>query len=449
MASAATPTRLILWKMPTPAMDRRCGPVVPVCCSLCKQGQRFLSSLATTDESSSAAHHRSLRKFVKTSSKHVALDTLSHLLSPTTAHPHLSYHLALPLYLIMSQASWFSWNAKLLADVTALMYKQERFIEAEALILQALKKLPAHDRDLCNFYCHLLHSNAKHRSSKGVFDSLTSLKELLARSSSVYVQKRAYESMISGLCEIGLPGEAEDLMEEMRGVGLKPCGFEFKSLVHAYGRLGLFEDMKRSVTQMEDAGVELDTVCSNMVLSSLGSHKVFSEMVSWLRRMKDSEVSFSIRTYNSVLNSCPTLILLLQDPKTIPLSMEDLMGNLSQEEADLVRELVASSVLDEAMECNFAELKLDLHGMHLSTSCLIFLQWIDRLRLRFSAGDNMVPTQITVVCGSGKHSASRGESPVKGLLREMILRIKCPLRIDRRNLGCFVAKGKVFSDWLC
>lgn len=329
------------------------------------------------------------------------------------------------------------------------MYKQERFVEAEALIRQALEKLPARDRDLCNLYCHLIHSNAKHQSSKGVFDSLTSLKQLLTRSSSVYVRKRAYESMISGLCEIGLPREAEVLMEEMRAAGLKPSGFGFKSLVHAYGRLGLFEDMKRSVTRMENDGVELDTVCSNMVLSSLGSHQVFSEMVSWLQRIKKSEVSYSIRTYNSVLNSCPTITLLLQDPQTIPLSMEDLMGNLSQKEANLVQELVASSVLDKLMECNSSELKLDLHGMHLSTACLIFLQWIDKLRLRFSAGDNMVPAQITVVCGSGKHSASRGESPVKVLLKEMILQMKCPLKIDRRNLGCFVAKGKVFSDWLC
>lgn len=331
-----------------------------------------------------------------------------------------------------------------------MMYKQERFTEAETLILETVEKLGAQDRDLCNLYCCLIDSNSKQQSKRGVFDSLANLKQLLIRSSSVYVKKRAYQSIISGLCEIGLPREAEDLMmEEMRAVGLKPSGFEFKSLIYAYGRLGLFRDMKRNVTRMENEGVELDTVCSNMVLSSLGSHNNLSEMVSWLQWMKNSEVPFSIRTYNSVLNSCPTIMLMLQDSKTVPLSMEELMGNLFQDEANLVQELVASSVLDGVMEWNSSELKLDLHGMHLSASYLIFLQWIAELRLRFLAGDHIAPAEITVVCGSGKHSASRGESPVKGLVKDMILRIKCPLKIDRRNVGCFVAKGKLFRDWLC
>ncbi|KAL3539113.1 hypothetical protein ACH5RR_002479 [Cinchona calisaya] len=440
------------------ALNSRCYRVEPVRGALSKQSQRFLTSLATTsaaNSSSSAATHRSLRKFVKSSSKHVVLSTLSHLLSPTaTLHPQLS-SLAFPLYLIISEeASWFSWNAKLLADVIAVMYKQERFIEAESLILEAVKKLGGQDRDLCNFYCYLINSNSKHQSKKGVVDSIARLRQLMRHSSSVYVQKRAYESMISGLCEIGLAREAEDMMEETRSIttttGLKPSGFEFRCLVYAYGRLGLFEDVRRNVNLMESEGFELDTVCSNMVLSSLGAHNHLSEMVSWLQRMKKSEVSFSIRTYNSVLNSCPTLMLMLQDPKSVPLSIEELMSSLGENEASLVKELVASSsVLDGVMEWNSSELKLDLHGMHLGSACLVFLQWINEVRLRFLAGDQMVPAEMTVVCGSGKHSTTRGESPVKKLLKEMILGMNnCPLKIDRGNVGCFVCKGKVFRDWL-
>lgn len=355
---------------------------------------------------------------------------------------------SLQLYLSISEASWFNWNAKLAADVLAVLHKDERFDEAETLIIETIEKLGVQERHVCNFYCYLIESSSKHQLSDRVIDLHKYMKQLFCRSSSVYVKKRAYASMISSLCEIGQPREAEALMEEMRGLGLKQPSFEFRSLVYAYGRIGLFEDVERNVAHMQSQGFELDTVCANMVLASLGSLGYLSETVSWLQRMKTSEVPFSARTYNSVLNSCSSIMLMLQDLKSIPLSLEELMNSLSKDEAHVVQELVESSVLEEVIEWSSSELKLDLHGMHSSSSYLIFLQWIDVLRFKFASENHMIPTEITVVCGSGKHSAVRGQSPVKGLIKEIILRMKCPLKIDRRNLGCFVAKGKVFRDWL-
>lgn len=75
--------------------------MAPVC-ALTKQGQRFLTSLATCNDDS--AIHGSLRKFVKSSSKHVALNTLSHLLSPTAAHPPHLPSLVLPVSYAVSQS---------------------------------------------------------------------------------------------------------------------------------------------------------------------------------------------------------------------------------------------------------------------------------------------------------------------------------------------------------
>lgn len=354
----------------------------------------------------------------------------------------------LQLYLSISEASWFNWNAKLVADVIAVLHKDERFDEAETLIIETIKKLGLQERHICNFYCYLIESIAKHQLKDRVTDLHNYMKQLFCRSTSVYVKKRAYAAMISSLCEIGQPREAETLMEEMRGLGLKQSSFEFRSLVHAYGRIGLFEDVDRNVAHMQSQGFKLDTVCANMVLASLGSHGYLSETVSWLQRMKTSELPFSARTYNSVLNSCSSIMLMLQDLKSIPLSLEELMNSLPEDEAHAVQELVGSSVLDEVMEWSSSELKLDLHGMHSSSSYLIFLLWIDVLRLKFASKNHMIPTEITVVCGSGKHSAVKGQSPVKGLIKEIILRMKCPLKIDRRNLGCFVAKGKVLRAWL-
>ncbi|KAG8368043.1 hypothetical protein BUALT_Bualt15G0004400 [Buddleja alternifolia] len=428
---------------PTSAGFRQSPPLV---CGLTKQGHRFLSSVATTEEPSAVIGL--LRKFVASSSKHVALTTLSHLLSPSPSHPRLS-SLAFPLYSLIKQETWFSWNAKLVADLIAMLYKEERLNEAENLFTEAVIKLGFKERDLCMFYCNLLMSHAKHKSEKGVLDSCTHLKQLILLSSSVFVKQRACESIVGGFCEIGLPDKAEKLIEEMREKGLKPSVFEFRSLVYGYGQLGLLEDMKRSVVQMEKEGLELDTVCCNMVLSSFGAHNELSEMISWLTKMRNSGMPFSVRTYNSALNSCQTIILLLQDLKELPLSIDELVRNLNKEEADLVLELLKSTVLDQVMEWSSSELKLDLHGMHLSTAYLILLQWFDESKRRFVAVNQSSPAEILVVSGCGKHSSIRGESPVKSLVKEMIMRMKCPLRIDRKNIGCFIAKGKTFKDWLC
>ncbi|KAL4289260.1 hypothetical protein AHAS_Ahas19G0368400 [Arachis hypogaea] len=49
----------------------------------------------------------------------------------------------------------------------------------------------------------------------------------------------------------------------------------------------------------------------------------------------------------------------------------------------------------------------------------------------------------------GKHSNVRGESPVKVLVKKMMVNMGSPLRIDRKNNGCLVAKGRAVKNWLC
>lgn len=419
-------------------------------CALSKQGHRFFTSLATSATGDALVTDRLIRKFIASSSKSVALNALSHLLTPNSSHPHLS-SLAFPFYSLLTRAPWFSWNPKLVADVIALLYKQERFNEADALISETVTNLNSRERELCTFYCCLIEFHSKHKSKKGVFDSYISLKKILSNSSSVYLKRRAYESIICSLCVIDLPRDAENMMEEMKvqGITSKPSAFERRSIVYAYGRVGLFEDMKRLLFEMESEGIKMDTVCFNMVLSSLGAHSELLEMVSWLQRMKYLSVSFSIRTYNTVLNACPSILSMLKDPKSIPLSLNELLAGLCDNESMLVKELIGSAVLVEAMGWTSSELKLDLHGMHLSSAYLIILQLFDELRTRFQLGEEDIPAEIRIICGSGKHSTVRGESPVKHLVKELMVRTESPMRIDRKNIGCFVAKGRVFKSWLC
>ncbi|GMH04086.1 hypothetical protein Nepgr_005925 [Nepenthes gracilis] len=417
-------------------------------CALTKQGQRFLTSIATVAAGDTSATSRMISKFIASSPKSVSLSTLSHLLSPNTNYPHLS-SLALPLYTRITESSWFSWNSKLVADVVALLQKQGLLDEAESLTSGTVSRICLKERDLLSFYCNLIDSHTKHKSELGFFKTWECLKKIISGSSSDYVKKRAYKSLVGGFCQMGLPHEAESVINEMRQQGIKPSVFELRSIVEAYGVLGMFDEMLNGVVELESSGFLLDTVCSNMVLSSYGLHGKLSQMVLWMQKAKGLGTGFSIRTYNSVLNSCPTIVSMLQDFKSCPTSIEELIDILRGDEALLVQELIGSAVLAEIIEWNSLESKLDLHGMHLVAAYLIMLQWMEELLQRFTSGQYKIPAKFTVVCGLGKHSSLRDKPPLKSLVKELMLRTRSPLRIDRKNIGCFVAKGKAVKEWLC
>ncbi|KAI6701008.1 hypothetical protein NL676_015332 [Syzygium grande] len=422
-----------------PSLLRRRQPV----CALSKHGQRLLRSLSAAAGDAAAAD-RLMRKFVASSPKSAALDALSHLLP----HPHLSA-LALPLYARIREAPWFRWNAKLAADLIASLEKQGLTAESESLAAEAIARLGPRDRDVALLYCNLIDSLSELKSESGFDAYLSRLKQIVDVSSSAYVRRRGYGSMLKGLSEMGRPREAESLMDEMRSRGIEPSDFEVKAVVYGYGKLGLFDDMSRNIDKMDAQGFNIDTVCANMVLSSYGNRGDLSKMLPWLRRMKAAAIPFSIRTYNTVSNSCPTIMSLLRDASSFPLSIEELDGALDGEEGVLVKELVDSPVLSEAMEWGPSEAKLDLHGTHLGSAYLIMLRWVEEMRCRLGGGEYVIPAEVTVVCGSGKHSAIRGESPVKQMVKAMLNRLRSPMRIDRRNVGCFVAKGRVLKNWLC
>ena len=337
----------------------------------------------------------------------------------------------------------------------ALLDKQGRYEESEKLISEAVSKIELRERELVLFYCNLVESHSKQGSKRGFDVSFTRLNRVVDDSGSVYVKQRGFEAMVRGLCEMGQVCEAEKVFDEMRVRGVKVSRFEFRCVLYGYGRLGLFEDMERVVNQMESEGFVADTICCNMILSAYGCHCELARMVLWLRKMRASQISFSIRTYNSVLNSCPTIMSIMAQEmetgvETLPLSIGELSGILSGDEASVVKELVESnSVLEEVMTWDSLEGKLDLHGMHLGSCYLMMLKWMEELQNGFKDGKYVIPREITLVCGLGKHSNVRGESPVKSLVRKMLVRLKSPMRNDRKNVGCFVAKGKVVRDWLC
>uniref|UniRef100_A0A1D1ZAT3 Pentatricopeptide repeat-containing protein At2g17033 n=1 Tax=Anthurium amnicola TaxID=1678845 RepID=A0A1D1ZAT3_9ARAE len=413
-----------------------------------KHAERLLSSLVSVPDGKdpAAAADRLVRQFLASSSKAAALRTLSYLLSdePSSSSP-ASHHLALPMYRRLRGAPWFRWNPELAAAAVPLLGE----LEAEAVVAEAGSRLEP--RELGLFYGDLIESYARHGVREKVFETRERLQAL-----QLPVGKGRYEPMIRALCLLGLPGEAEEMVEEMGVSGLKPSPFEYRLVLQAYGRMGLLAEMRRVLAAMRASGWEVDTLCANTVLSCYGGCGELAEMVTWLGQMRGSAVPFSIRTYNSALNSCPRLCSMLRSPQALPLSLERLVEELQEGgcaplEALLVRELVGSDVLLQTLEWSPSEGRLDLHGCHLGSVLVIMLQWVDEMKARLlsvGAEGKDAPLEISIICGSGKHSSIRGESPVKRLVCEVMFRMKSPLRVDRKNVGRLVAQGTAVRDWL-
>ncbi|PQQ02563.1 pentatricopeptide repeat-containing protein [Prunus yedoensis var. nudiflora] len=118
-------------------------------CAVTKQGQRFLTKLAANARDAKVTN-KLIAKFLTSSTKSIALNTLSYLLSPDTTLPHLS-SLALPFYSKITETSWFEWNPKLVAALVALLDKQGQHNEAEALISETISKLGSRNESLLFF----------------------------------------------------------------------------------------------------------------------------------------------------------------------------------------------------------------------------------------------------------------------------------------------------------
>ncbi|KAM1457924.1 hypothetical protein ACFX13_035894 [Malus domestica] len=110
--------------------------------------------------------------------------------------------------------------------------------------------------------------------------------------------------------------------------------------------------------------------------------------------------------------------------ESVPCSIEELNGVLNGDEGMVVKELVGSTVLEELMVWASLEAKLDLHGLHLGSLYLIMLEWFEAMRHKFNCGECVIPTEVVVVYGLGKHNSVRGEPPVKVLVKVMMQEVR-------------------------
>eukprot|EP01018_Ginkgo_biloba_P011384 Gb_07190 [translate_table: standard] len=408
------------------------------CFALSKPAERMVSALRRSRGDEPAV--RGLLRKSATLSKAVRLSALDDLLRQE------DWDLALPMYRMIREADWYKWNAKLHAQLIALLEKFEQQDEAQSLSLEAKQNLSSVDK--LRFYCALI----EHYSKCGLKDQILSTYNLLKQLPHKSVDVIGYKSLISALAVLNLPREAEEILREMEDAGYKPSPNEFKGVLFAYGRCGHFQEMENILKLMENHGHSADTVTINMILSCYGSYREYTSIKIWLRRMHIGNIDLSIRTYNAIANACPTLISFALLREDIPLSVGSLLDVLEKrinatKELSVVSELLGLGLLPGITDWSSLQWTLDLHGMVPSAAYAMLLVWLEEVKTRLES-ESKLPSEISVVCGLGKHSMARGDSPIKIMVSDMMFKLKSPLKADRYNRGRFVARGNTVKAWL-
>jgi pentatricopeptide repeat protein len=328
-----------------------------------------------------------------------------------------------------------------------LLELQNESSQAEILITDSISRLRKSPKDLSLFYSDLISSLCHHGLTQKA-------NEVYAEFQSIpFSGQRSFELLIKSLCIMGNPTEAESKLKEMILLSYRPSSFAFASVAQGYGKLGSFSEMKRVIGLMEESGLEIDAVCADMVLSCYANHEELAQIATWLQRMRELGICFSLRTFNTSLNSCQNILQMINEIESLPLSLTGLIEKLEnncascQNEAMVVKELVNSSFLGETINWSESEVKLDLHGFSVVSAYVILLQWIENMRSRFGIEGAAFPDEFSVVSGMGKHSVS-GKSVIRTLVSKILSRMDSPLRMDRKNVGRFVGRGKAVKNWL-
>ncbi|KAF8677238.1 hypothetical protein HU200_046717 [Digitaria exilis] len=396
--------------------------------------RRLMSVLERTVTAGAA--ERVIRGYVGTKSERAALAALSRLLMDSDP-------LAIPFYEAVTQARWFKWSSIHAASVAALLEVNGSIGESRSLISDSISPHLQSTDEVALFYCDLMAAF----SSRGLKDRAVGFYTELR--SMPLSGRKAYTAMIKSLCLMGLASEAEEALREMVSLGYQPDAFQFGLVAKCYGKSGSLVEMERVIASMSDAGIRLGTGAANIVLSCYSSCRDHSKMLVWLKKMRKLRVAPTTKAYNFVLNSCPTLALVIQElGPSLPLSTAGLVKKLKSvsklaAEAELVQELLdSSSVLDKAMEWSETEVKLNLHGFSTIAAYVLMLQWVDVIKGR------TLPLEVSVVCGIGKHSDVRGEPKVRELAQEVLRQMGSPLRLSTRNKGRLVAKRDRVKQWL-
>ncbi|XP_004491489.1 uncharacterized protein [Cicer arietinum] len=110
-----------------------------------------------------------------------------------------------------------------------------------------------------------------------------------------------YTTVIKGLCDIGLLGEARKLWFEMIQKGLVPNEYTYNVMVYGYFKIGDLVEARKLYEDMCGRGYSENAVSYTTMISGLCLHGRTDEALSLFREMSEKGVACDLIIYNSLI----------------------------------------------------------------------------------------------------------------------------------------------------
>jgi pentatricopeptide repeat protein len=357
------------------------------------------------------------------------------------------------MYLALSESPRFDDSSDhiidLLAELAALLTAHREADRARDLLEARREKLRLDPKRLRELESSLILHYARHHLAG----------EMLAafrRSSAIALDLRpSFSALIQAYASMDRPRDAYAALVEMRiSRGLSPSSKDFKAVVFAFGRCGMFEEMESLAAEMHGMGFLKDPVAFNMIIGAYAAAENHAKLEEWIDKMLGAGVRPSVRSLNAIARACPSLSK-LPTSVTVASLFEHLAANRATEgEIGSVECLVKLWQQIEGSADWGSVWQLDLHGSAPASARVMLSCWLEEVSRRFEAQLEF-PREVCIVTGWGKHSESGGRrrrrrrsSPIKVTVRDLLETAGSPFMVDSQNKGRLLAKPHAVMAWL-
>lgn len=124
--------------------------------------------------------------------------------------------------------------------------------------------------------------------------------------------KVAWNTMISGYCQIGEIEEAQRLFDEMYEEGIKPCLVTWNIMISGYNQIGCCDVAMELMKKMENLGINPDVVTWTSMISGFAQNNRTDKALNLLNEMILAGVVPNGVTISSALSACASLKVLNQ-----------------------------------------------------------------------------------------------------------------------------------------
>ncbi|KAH7434793.1 hypothetical protein KP509_06G034700 [Ceratopteris richardii] len=346
------------------------------------------------------------------------------------------------MYLSLLDAPWFTWNAEMHAEIVALLTSSKQLAQAQHLLESVDENLSVKQR--LYFNRMLIHQYARFH----LRDEVMCVFEYLQALSPSSVGPSSLTSLLHAYAIMDLPHEALAILRKMQQQMLNPSLNDFKAVLFSLGKCDMFPEMEMLAAEMNEVNMLNNLAVYNMLITTYASAENHGKVKDWLHRLLMAGLNPSVRTLNAIAKACRVLIQVSCSKTFVKAGVlsEYLRTKGAKDgELEIVELLLELCPIDEVVTWG-SRWELDLHSTNMESAYILLCCWFEEVSKKLDI-KQASPSEIAVVTGWGKHSDTRGLSPIKVMVRDLLESVKSPFKLDTQNKGRLLAKPHHVVTW--